>query len=68
MKNMMLKCQQLNNKEVTNMPENKENIRKKDLENVSGGYTDEEIYRMMEERRKQEEANKGLEIRNKLRP
>ena len=50
------------------MPEIKEDIRKKDLENVSGGYTDEELYQMMEERRKQEEANKGLGISKNLQP
>ena len=50
------------------MSENKKDIRQEDLENISGGYTDEEIYRMMEERRKQEEANKELEIKKNPRP
>ena len=50
------------------MPETKEDIRKNDLKNVSGGYTDEELYQMMEERRKQEEANNELRFSKNLQP
>ena len=50
------------------MPENKKDLGQKDLENVSGGYTDEEIYQMLEQRRKQEEALKEMEIRKTPKP